>query len=97
MPRTGRPIEQPCPECDGRREVEREETLTVNIPTGVEEGMALRVPGHGLPSRDAGGAAGDLFVVVQTCRMHALSVTAQSWHREEIPVADAVLGTVLMS
>jgi molecular chaperone DnaJ len=92
----GELIEQPCPECDARREVEREETLTVNIPTGVEEGMVLRVPGHGLPSRDAGGGAGDLFVVIQTAPDARFERDgANLWHREEISVADAVLGMSL--
>ena len=92
----GELIEQPCPECNGYREVEREETLTVNIPAGVEEGMALRVPGHGLPSPSAAGAAGDLFVVVQTVPDPRFERDgAHLWHREELSVADAVLGTSL--
>ena len=69
----GEIIEQSCAECNGRREVEREETLTVNIPAGAEEGMALRVPSHGLPSRDASGAPGDLVVVVRTAPDAALN------------------------
>ena len=86
-------IDQPCPDCNGDREVEREETLTVNIPAGVEEGMALRIPGHGLPSPDAGGAAGDLFVVVRTAPDTRFERDgANLWHREEVSVADAVLG-----
>jgi molecular chaperone DnaJ len=92
----GELIEQPCPGCNGYREVEREETLTVNIPVGVEEGMALRVPGHGLPSPSAAGVAGDLFVVVQTAPDPRFERDgAQLWHREELSVADAVLGTSL--
>jgi molecular chaperone DnaJ len=92
----GETIEQPCPECKGAGEVEREETLTVNIPPGVEEGMVLRVPGHGLPSRDAGGGAGDLFVVVQSAPDPRFQRDgADLWHREEMSVVDAVLGTSL--
>jgi hypothetical protein len=48
-------IDKPCADCQGRGEVEREEVLTVTTPIGVEEGIALRIPGHGLPSRDTGG------------------------------------------
>jgi len=92
----GKLIEQPCAECGGHREVEREETLTVNIPAGAEEGMALRVPGHGLPSHDASGTAGDLYVVIRTAPDTRFERDgANLWHREEIPVADAVLGTRL--
>jgi molecular chaperone DnaJ len=89
-------IEQPCPECNGNREVEREETLTVNIPAGVEEGMALRIPRHGLPGREGRGVPGDLFVVVRTAPDARFERDgANLWHREELSVADAVLGTSL--
>jgi molecular chaperone DnaJ len=92
----GQTIEQLCPECAGRGEVERDETLTVNIPAGVEEGMALRIPGHGVPSRDPGGAPGDLFVVVHSAPDTRFERdSANLWRREEIPVVDAVLGTSL--
>jgi molecular chaperone DnaJ len=58
--------------------------------------MALRVPGHGLPSHDAGGTAGDLYVVVRTAPDTRFERDGTNlWHREEIPVTDAVLGTSL--
>ena len=41
----GEIVEEACPSCHGRGEVDREEFLTVNVPVGVEDGMALRVPG----------------------------------------------------
>jgi molecular chaperone DnaJ len=92
----GKKVDQPCPECKGRGEVEREETLTVHIPAGVEEGTALRIPGHGLPSPDPGGPVGDLYVVVQSARDPRFKRDgADLWHHAEIPVADAVLGTSL--
>lgn len=89
-------IDKPCAECHGRGEVERTEDLTVTIPVGVEEGMALRVPGHGLPSPEANGPPGDLFVVVHSApdvrfERHG----ADLWHVETIPLVDAVLGTTL--
>lgn len=49
-------IDQPCPDCAGSGQAEHTESVTVNIPPGMEEGMALRVPGHGMPSEDKGGA-----------------------------------------
>jgi molecular chaperone DnaJ len=76
--------------------VEREETLTVNIPAGVEEGMALRVPGHGLPSPEPSGPPGDLLVIVRTAPDARFDRDgANLWHHEEISVSDAVLGTSL--
>jgi len=61
-------IEHPCPECQGRGNVEQEESFTVTIPPGIEEGMALRIPGKGMASLEVDSASGDLFVVVRTRR-----------------------------
>ena len=89
-------IDQPCPDCHGRGLVERSETITVKVPVGVEEGMVLRIPGHGMASPVPGGAAGDLFVIV-----HALPDPrfvrdgADLWRAEDLRLPDAVLGTEL--
>jgi molecular chaperone DnaJ len=89
-------IDKPCPECKGRGEVEREEVLTVKIPAGVEEGMVLRISGHGLPSPEAGGAPGDLYVVVRSAPDPRFERRGTDlWHTETISVPDAVLGTQL--
>lgn len=89
-------IDQPCPDCRGRGEVQRDETLTVNIPVGVEEGMALRIPGHGLPSREAGGVPGDLYVVVRSAPDPRFERDgADLWRAEKVHIAEAVLGTSL--
>jgi len=89
-------IEQPCPECRGSGEVERDESLTVKIPVGVDEGMALRIPGKGLPSPEPGGMAGDLFVVLHTRRDPRFDrIGADLLRRENIPLTDAVLGAKL--
>ena len=86
--RTGHLIDRPCPDCKGGAEVEREETLTVKVPAGVEEGMVLRIPGHGLPSREAGGTPGDLYVVVTSIPMPGLNtiVPTHLWRVETVEV-----------
>jgi molecular chaperone DnaJ len=92
----GRIIEHPCAECQGRGVVEREETLTVTIPAGVEEGMALRIAGHGLPSPEPGGPPGDLLVVVRSAADARFERDgADLWRTESVGIADAVLGTRL--
>ena len=92
----GNIIERPCPKCRGSGEVEQEEDLTVKIPKGVEEGMALRIPGKGMPSPEAGGITGDLFVVVRTKRDPRFERDgANLLRRETIPLTDAVLGATL--
>lgn len=60
----GRVISDPCKECDGEGRVEKERSLSVKIPAGVDTGARLRLVGEGEHGR-RGGPAGDLYVVVQ--------------------------------
>lgn len=87
---------KPCPECSGRGEVERVETLKVRVPLGIQDGMALRIPGHGGPSPEHGGIPGDLFVVVRVAPDPRFERRgADLWRTETIDVLRAVLGTRL--
>lgn len=89
-------IDQPCPACQGRGQIEKEESLKVQIPAGVEEGTALRIPAHGMPSDEPGGVAGDLFVIVHSAVDPRFDrIGADLWRREIVEVADAVLGAKL--
>lgn len=88
--------EHPCPECHGSGETEQEETLTVKIPVGIEEGMALRIPGKGMPSPVAGGSAGELFVVVRSrCDPRFERAGADLLRTVTLPLTDAVLGAAV--
>ncbi len=89
-------IERYCPVCHGSGSEGKEETLTVKIPQGVEEGMVLRIPGKGMPSPEAGGAPGDLFVVVRSKADPRFERDGADLVRQEIiSLTDAVLGTSL--
>jgi molecular chaperone DnaJ len=93
---SGKQIGQACPDCGGRGEVEKTESLSVTIPVGVEDGMALRVAGRGMASHEPGGAPGDLYVVVHTRPDPRFRRDgADLWRQETLPVTDAVLGTTL--
>ena len=92
----GQMVDQPCADCGGRGAVEREEALAVKIPVGIEEGMALRVPGRGLPSGGPGANSGDLFVVVRTAPDPRFERDgADLWRTDTISISDAVLGASL--
>ena len=59
----GQIIKNPCKKCRGAGRVEKERTLEVKIPSGVETGSRLRVTGEG-EGGVQGGPAGDLYVVI---------------------------------
>jgi len=92
----GQLIDNPCPRCRGRGQVEQDESLTITIPTGAEEGMALRITAHGMPAPNSNSAPGDLFVIIHSradSRFQRLGTDL--WREEQISIADAVLGTKL--
>ncbi len=59
----GRIIKSPCLKCRGAGRVERQKTIEIKIPAGVETGSRLRVTGEGEGGVN-GGPSGDLFVVL---------------------------------
>jgi molecular chaperone DnaJ len=60
---TGRVVKTPCDACKGAGRVEREKTMEVKIPAGVETGSRLRIAGEGEAGAQ-GGTSGDLYVVI---------------------------------
>jgi molecular chaperone DnaJ len=91
----GRTITDPCATCGGRKRIERDRTLSVKIPAGVETGNTIRLSGEG-ELGSSGGPPGDLYVFL-TVEDHPL------FHREgqdivcEVPISfvHAALGTEL--
>ncbi|MGH8687662.1 MAG: molecular chaperone DnaJ [Burkholderiales bacterium] len=53
----------PCASCGGAGRVKHQKTLSVKIPSGVDEGDRVRLTGEGEPGVN-GGPAGDLYVQV---------------------------------
>ncbi len=59
----GKVIKTPCKKCRGAGRVEKEKTIEIKIPAGVETGSRLRVTGEGEAGVN-GGPSGDLFIVI---------------------------------
>lgn len=60
---SGQVIKNPCKTCGGEGRVNKEKTLSVKIPAGVEEGNKIRLAGEG-EAGVRGGQAGDLYVFI---------------------------------
>ncbi len=56
-------IEDPCGECRGEGRVDREQTLAVEIPPGVDTGTRIRLSGKG-EAGARGAPAGDLYIFI---------------------------------
>jgi len=60
---TGKMVKDPCPTCNAAGRVKQHKTLSVKIPTGVDEGDRIRLSGEGEAGVN-GGPTGDLYVVI---------------------------------
>jgi molecular chaperone DnaJ len=59
----GQVISDPCSQCGGQGLVEKQRTVSVRIPAGVDHGSRLRLRGEGEGGL-RGGPPGDLYVVI---------------------------------
>jgi molecular chaperone DnaJ len=62
---TGQQIEQPCGSCQGRGRVQKNKTLAVKVPAGVDNADRIRLTGEGEAGQN-GGPPGDLYVEIRT-------------------------------
>jgi molecular chaperone DnaJ len=60
----GSTITNKCTACKGEGRVYTEETMSIDIPAGVQEGMQLSLSGKG-NAGERGGSSGDLIVLVE--------------------------------
>ncbi len=60
----GQIIKNPCVSCGGAGRVEKERSLSVNIPQGVETGTRIRLAGEGEAGM-RGGPPGDLYIFIE--------------------------------
>ncbi|MEL6201118.1 MAG: molecular chaperone DnaJ [Pseudomonadota bacterium] len=59
----GEIITDPCTACNGQGRVTEERSLSVNIPSGIEDGTRIRLAGEG-EAGYRGGPAGDLYIFI---------------------------------
>ncbi|MCO6384240.1 molecular chaperone DnaJ [Oceanicola sp. 502str15] len=60
----GQHIKNPCKSCGGQGRVEKDRSLSVNIPAGVETGTRIRLSGEGEAGL-RGGPTGDLYIFIE--------------------------------
>ncbi|MCW1917161.1 molecular chaperone DnaJ [Rhodobacter sp. KR11] len=97
----GQTIKNPCKSCHGAGRLERERSLSVNIPAGVETGTRIRLAGEGEAGM-RGGPSGDLYIFIETrdhpifqrdgvnlyCRVPVSLITAALGGEVEVPTID---------
>ena len=88
----GQIIKTPCKKCRGAGRLEKEKTLEIKIPAGVETGSRLRVNGEGEAGVN-GGPAGDLYVVLHVAEHESFERQGENLY-SAVPVsfAQAALG-----
>jgi molecular chaperone DnaJ len=64
---SGQVISDPCQACRGDGRVEKQRSLEVRIPAGVDEGTRIRLSGEG-EAGPRGGPPGDLYIFVHLAR-----------------------------
>ena len=60
----GKKIDKKCSQCDGTGTVNKQRTLDVKIPAGIQDGARLRMAGMGEAARN-GGRAGDFYLDIR--------------------------------
>ncbi|MGO9454686.1 MAG: molecular chaperone DnaJ [Candidatus Binataceae bacterium] len=78
-------ISDPCPKCQGQGRLRKQESLSVRIPPGVDNGSRLKLRGEG-EAGYGGGTAGDLYVVVHV-KEHELFARQENNIVIEVPIS----------
>ncbi|MGI6722137.1 MAG: molecular chaperone DnaJ [Anaerovoracaceae bacterium] len=89
---TGEIIETPCHECGGTGKVRKTQTISVNIPAGIDNENVITLRGQGEPG-EHGGPMGDLYIVINV-KPHKLFRRRGQDLQIEIPITfeQAALG-----
>ncbi len=82
---SGQIIADPCETCHGAGRVEREKTLEVKIPAGVDDGTRIRVAGEG-EAGQRGAGPGDLYIFI-ALKPHAIFKREGTTLFAQVPVS----------
>jgi molecular chaperone DnaJ len=89
---SGRVVPTPCGTCHGAGRVKKHKTLSVKIPSGVDEGDRIRLSGEGEAGTN-GGPPGDLYVVIHISQHAVFTREHNDLHCEmPISITTAALG-----
>jgi molecular chaperone DnaJ len=88
----GQVISDPCRKCGGEGRVQRNKTLSVSVPAGVDTGTRIRLSGKG-EAGVRGGPSGDLYIFV-TVAPHPIFTRDGNnlYARIPVPMTVAALG-----
>jgi len=90
---SGQIIDSKPNDADAQGMVVQEDTVSIQIPAGVEDGMQLKVGGKGNDAPGT-GVPGDLIVAIETLEHETLKREGDNLHYDlYISLSDAVLGT----
>lgn len=78
-------LEDPCKDCQGEGRVDRVQTLSVDIPPGVDTGTRIRLTGKG-EAGQRGAPPGDLYIFVHV-KQHALFEREGTTLATRVPVS----------
>ncbi|NOZ36520.1 MAG: molecular chaperone DnaJ [Gammaproteobacteria bacterium] len=82
---SGKRIETPCNHCHGHGRVEKQKTLSVKVPAGVDTGDRIRLSGEG-EAGENGGPPGDLFVHINV-KAHPIFTRDENDLYCEVPIS----------
>lgn len=82
---SGKIITDPCNSCHGEGRVEKQKTLSVKVPPGVDNGDRIRLSGEG-EAGENGGPAGDLYVQINV-REHPIFKRQGNDLHCEVPIS----------
>ncbi|HWF64238.1 MAG TPA: molecular chaperone DnaJ, partial [Rhizomicrobium sp.] len=89
---SGKVIRHPCKTCRGAGMVQKERTLTVDVPPGVEEGTRIRLTGEGAAGAN-GGPNGDLYIFLSVAEHPIFQRDGHNLHcRATVAFTTAALG-----